>query len=209
MLFAPPRDRQAFFRVTVRALESFLVSTGIVALAEIGDKTQLLAFLLAARFQKPAPIVAGILAATMLNHSLAGALGVWVTTAIGPQVLRWVVGLSFLAIAAWTLIPDKIDAHEAHLATNLGVFGATLTAFFLAEMGDKTQIATVALAAHYPSPVLVVIGTTLGMLIADVPAVFLGGNLAAKLPMRAIRLLAAALFALLGAAVLLGIDTAS
>ena len=183
-------------------LQAFLASTGIVALAEIGDKTQLLAFLLAARFRKPLPIIAGILAATLVNHGLAGALGGWIMGVLSPDVLRWVLGLSFLAVAVWTLIPDRIE-QEPGLTTRFGVFGVTLIAFFLAEMGDKTQIATVVLAAHYAAPLLVVIGTTLGMLIADVPAVFIGGSLAARLPMRLIRLLAAALFALLGAATLL------
>jgi len=152
-------------------LESLLVSTGVIALAEIGDKTQLLAFLLAARFKKPLPIIAGIFVATTLNHSLAGALGAWLTTAIGPDVLRWVLGVSFIGMAIWTLIPDEIEEDEAKVAGRLGVFGATAVTFFLAEMGDKTQLATVAMAAHYATPLMVVIGTTLGMLIADVPAV--------------------------------------
>jgi putative Ca2+/H+ antiporter (TMEM165/GDT1 family) len=190
-------------------MEAFLTSIGVVALAEIGDKTQLLAFLLAARFRKPLPIIAGILAATLLNHGLAGALGAWITAVVSPAVLRWVLGLSFIGMAAWTLIPDEIEQDEAKLAARFGVFGATLSTFFLAEMGDKTQIATVVLAAHYAAPVLVIFGTTLGMLIADVPAVLIGGNLAEKLPMRAVRLVAAALFALLGAATLLGVKLAA
>jgi len=179
-------------------LESLLVSTGVVALAEIGDKTQLLAFILAARFKKPLPIVLGILAATVVNHGLAGALGAWITSAVSPQVLRWVLGLSFLAMAVWTLIPDEIEADETRIAGRLGVFGATLVTFFLAEMGDKTQLATVAMAAHYGAPLLVVIGTTLGMLIADVPAVFVGDRLAARIPMRLVHAIAAAIFAALG-----------
>ena len=138
-------------------MESLLVSTGIVTLAEIGDKTQLLAFLLAARFKRPVPIIAGILVATLFNHGIAGALGTWITTVLGPEVLRWVLGLSFLAMAAWTLIPDKIEEEETQVAQRLGVFGATLVTFFLAEMGDKTQIATVALAARYPDIVQVVL----------------------------------------------------
>jgi len=185
-------------------MQSLLVSTGVVALAEIGDKTQLLAFLLAARFKKPWPIVAGILAATLLNHGLAGALGAWITSALSPQVLRWVLGLSFIGMAVWTLIPDKIEEEETAVASRLGVFGATFVTFFLAEMGDKTQIATVAMAAHYGAPLMVVAGTTLGMLIADVPAVFVGDKLSAKLPMRLVHGIAAALFAAMGLATLLG-----
>jgi putative Ca2+/H+ antiporter (TMEM165/GDT1 family) len=170
----------------------------------MGDKTQLLAFILAARFKNPLPIVAGIFTATLVNHGLAGALGAWITTALGPDVLRWVLGLSFIAMAAWTLVPDQIENEEARTAQRFGVFGATLVTFFLAEMGDKTQIATIAMAAHYGYPVLVVAGTTLGMLIADVPAVFVGDRLSAKVPMKLVHFVAAALFALLGIATLLG-----
>jgi Ca2+/H+ antiporter, TMEM165/GDT1 family len=188
----------------LHAIESLLVSIGVVALAEVGDKTQLLAFILAARFKKPLPIIAGILCATLVNHGLAGALGAWITANVSAQVLRWVLGLSFIGMAVWTLIPDKIEDEETRVAKRLGVFGATLVTFFFAEMGDKTQIATVALAAHYASPVLVVIGTTLGMLIADVPAVFVGDKLAAKIPMKLVHAVAAAIFALLGVATLLG-----
>jgi len=151
-------------------LEAFLVSTGIVALAEIGDKTQLLSFILAAKFRKPWPIVLGILVATIANHAFAGAIGTWITSLMSPETLRWVLGLSFLAMAAWILVPDKFDEKDAKLA-HMGVFGTTLVAFFLAEMGDKTQIATVALAAQYQAFVAVVAGTTLGMMIANVPAV--------------------------------------
>lgn len=185
-------------------MESLLVSTGVVALAEIGDKTQLLAFILAARFKKPLPIILGILVATLVNHALAGAVGAWVTTLLTPQVLRWVLGLSFLGMAIWTLIPDEIEEDEAKVAQRFGVFGATLVTFFLAEMGDKTQLATVAMAAHYPTPVLVVLGTTLGMMIANVPAVYLGDKLAARIPMRLVHGIAAGIFALLGIATLLG-----
>lgn len=185
-------------------MESLLVSTGVVALAEIGDKTQLLAFILAARFRKPVPIILGILAATIVNHGLAGALGAWITTAVSPEVLRWVLGLSFLGMAIWTMIPDEIEEEETRVATRFGVFGATLITFFLAEMGDKTQIATIALAAHYGTPVLVVIGTTFGMLIADVPAVFVGDKLADKIPMKLVHSIAAGVFAVLGIATLLG-----
>jgi putative Ca2+/H+ antiporter (TMEM165/GDT1 family) len=178
------------------------ISTGIVTLAEMGDKTQLLAFLLATKFKKPVPIVLGILVATILNHGLAGALGTWVTTLLTPELLRWVLGISFLGMAVWTLIPDKLDEDDQVLKTHSGVFFATLVAFFLAEMGDKTQIATVALAAHYNAPVSVVIGTTLGMMIADVPAVFLGNTFATKLPLKLIHSIAAALFALIGLLIL-------
>jgi Ca2+/H+ antiporter, TMEM165/GDT1 family len=186
-------------------MESLLVSTGVVALAEIGDKTQLLAFLLAARFKKPLPIVAGIFVATVFNHALAGALGAWITSTLTPEVLRWVLGLSFLGMAAWTLVPDKIEDDEASVVSRFGVFGATLVTFFLAEMGDKTQVATVAMAAHYPDPLLVVVGTTLGMLIADVPAVFAGDKLAAKIPLKLVHGIAAAMFAVLGLATLSGL----
>lgn len=186
-------------------MESLFVSTGVVALAEIGDKTQLLAFLLATRFKKPLPIIAGILVATVLNHAMAGALGAWITATLSPDILRWILGLSFLGMAVWTLIPDKIEEEEMQVAKKFGVFGATLITFFLAEMGDKTQIATVAMAAHYPDPVLVVVGTTLGMLIADVPAVFIGDRFAARIPMKLVHGIAAAIFAGLGIATLLGV----
>ena len=185
-------------------MESLLISCGVVALAEIADKTQLLAFILAARFKKPAPIILGILAATIANHGLAGAVGAWITATVSPDTLRWVLGISFIGMAIWTMIPDKIEDEEIQIARKLGVFSATLITFFLAEMGDKTQIATVALAAHYAVPLLVVIGTTLGMLIADVPAVFVGDKLANKIPMRLVHSIAAAIFAILGLATLIG-----
>jgi putative Ca2+/H+ antiporter (TMEM165/GDT1 family) len=185
-------------------MEAFFVSTGVVALAEVGDKTQLLAFLLAARFKKPLPIIAGILVATLINHGLAGALGAWITQSVSPQVLRWVLGASFIGMAIWTLIPDEIEEEETQIAQRFGVFGATLITFFLAEMGDKTQVATVAIAAHYAKPLWVVMGTTLGMLIADVPAVFVGDKLANKIPMRLVHMVAAAMFAVLGVATLMG-----
>ena len=185
-------------------MESLLVSTGVVALAEIGDKTQLLAFILAARFKRPLPIILGILVATLINHGLAGALGAWITSAISPQVLRWVLGLSFIGMAVWTLIPDKIEEEETQVAQRLGVFGATLVTFFLAEMGDKTQIATVAMAARYADAFAVVVGSTLGMMLANVPAVYAGDKLAGRIPMRLVHGIAAGIFALLGAATLLG-----
>ena len=188
-------------------MEALLTSTGVVALAEIGDKTQLLAFVLAARFKKPLPIIAAIFCATLVNHGLAGALGAWITSVLTPEVLRWVVGVSFLGMAIWTMIPDKIEEEETQVANQLGVFGATLVTFFLAEMGDKTQIATVAMAAHFPNPVMVVIGTTLGMLIADVPAVFVGDRFSKKIPMKLVHSIAAAMFAAMGVLALLQIDT--
>ena len=184
-------------------MEAFLVSTGIVALAEIGDKTQLLAFLLAAKFRKPVPIIIGILIATLANHGFAGAVGAWVTTLLGPETLRWVLGVSFIAMAIWTLVPDKLDEDDAKLS-QLGVFGTTLVAFFLAEMGDKTQIATIALAAQYQSLAMVVAGTTLGMMLANVPAVILGDRIANRIPVRLVHGIAAAIFAVLGVATLLG-----
>lgn len=184
-------------------VDAFLISTGVVALAEIGDKTQLLAFILAAKFRRPVPIILGILIATLLNHGFAGAIGAWLTALIAPDTMRWILGLSFLAMAGWTLIPDKFDEDDAKLA-RMGVFGATLVAFFLAEMGDKTQVATVALSAHYQTLLAVVMGTTLGMMIANVPAVILGDRIADKVPVRTVHMVAAAIFAALGIAVLLG-----
>lgn len=184
-------------------MEAFLISTGVVALAEIGDKTQLLAFILAAKFRKPWPIILGILAATLVNHGFAGAVGSWITTLMGPEILRWVLGVSFIAMAAWTLIPDKFDEGDAKLA-RYGVFGTTLIAFFLAEMGDKTQVATIALAAQYQSLFAVVAGTTFGMMLANVPAVIMGDRIAHKMPVKLVHRIAAAIFAVLGIATLLG-----
>ena len=186
-------------------MEALLISTGVVALAEIGDKTQLLAFILAARFKKPLPIISGILCATLVNHGLAGAFGAWITSVVSPEIMRWVLGLSFIGMAVWTMIPDEIEEEETQVARHLGVFGATLITFFIAEMGDKTQLATVALAAHYVAPLLVVIGTTLGMLLADVPAVLVGNKFADKIPMKLVHSIAAGIFAILGVATLLGI----
>lgn len=184
-------------------MEAFLVSTGIVALAEIGDKTQLLAFILAAKFRKPVPIVLGILAATIVNHGLAGAIGAFITSLVDPHTMRWILGVSFLAMAAWTLVPDKFDEEEAKLA-RFGVFGTTVIAFFLAEMGDKTQVATVALAAQYNALIPVVAGTTFGMMIANVPAVILGDRIAHRMPVKVVHRVAAAIFAVLGVLTLLG-----
>jgi len=176
---------------------ALLVSLGVVALGEIGDKTQLLSLLLAARYRRPWPIVAGIVVATLFNHSLAGLVGAWLRHHLDPQVLRWLVAAAFLVVAAWTLKPDRLD-NDAAPATHLNVFLVTTVAFFLAEMGDKTQIATALLAARYDSLVAVVAGTTLGMLVADVPVVFLGNVAAHRIPFRALRIVAAILFAALG-----------
>jgi putative Ca2+/H+ antiporter (TMEM165/GDT1 family) len=184
-------------------MEAFLVSTGIVALAEIGDKTQLLAFVLAAKFRRPLPIIAAIFVATIANHAFAAAIGTWITSLLGPNLLRWVLGASFIAMAAWTLVPDKIDDDDVPLA-KYGVFLTTLIAFFIAEMGDKTQIATVALAARYDSLLAVVCGTTFGMMLANVPAVYLGDKIANKVPLKLVHGIAALIFAVLGVATLLG-----
>lgn len=187
-------------------MEAFFISTGIVALAEMGDKTQLLSLVLAAKFRKPLPIIFGILVATLLNHALAGAVGAWLTTVLGPNALRWILGIGFLAMAVWMLIPDKLDEDDANVkVSRFGVFATTLVAFFLAEMGDKTQVATVALAAQYQSLVAVVAGTTLGMMLANVPAVFIGDKLAHKLPLKLIHGIAAAIFAVLGILALSGV----
>ena len=186
-------------------MEALLISTGIVALAEMGDKTQLLSLLLAARFRRPWPIIAGIAVATLLNHAVAGAVGTWVQQVLGPDVLRWVLGLSFIAMAVWMLIPDRLDDDGLQARQRFGVFGTTVIAFFLAEMGDKTQVATVALAARYDAFVSVVAGTTLGMMIANVPAVLLGDRITRRVPIRAVHRIAAVVFAALGVAALLDI----
>lgn len=183
-------------------MESLLVATGLVALAELGDKTQLLAFVLAAKFRKPVPIVLGILLATLANHALAGGLGVWLAELLSPEVLRWVLGVSFLAMAVWVLVPDGLDEDNPRLA-GLGVLGTTVVVFFLAEIGDKTQVATVALAARYSALVTVVAGTTLGMMIANVPAVYLGERCNRFVPMRIVRGIAALVFGVFGVAALL------
>jgi len=172
-------------------------------LAEIGDKTQLLAFILAAKFRKPIPIILGVLVSTIANHAFAGALGAWITSLASPETMRWILGVSFIGMAIWTLIPDKFDESEARFA-RFGVFGTTVIAFFLAEMGDKTQVATVALAAQYHAFVPVVAGTTLGMMIANVPAVLLGDRIAGKIPVRIVHAIAALIFAIIGVATLLG-----
>jgi putative Ca2+/H+ antiporter (TMEM165/GDT1 family) len=186
-------------------VEAFWWSTGVVALGEMGDKTQLLALILAARFRRPWPIVGGIALATLANHAMAGVLGHWVALWLGADVLRWVVGLGFVAMAAWMLVPDRVEAHEADRARGLSVFATTLVAFFLAEMGDKTQLATVALAARYAELMAVVLGTTLGLLLANVPVVFAGDRLLRRVSMPLLHALAALLFALMGALALFNV----
>ena len=187
-------------------MEAFLVSTGVVAIAEIGDKTQLLALILAARYCKPVPIILGIFVATMANHALAAWLGAMAAGWLGPDTLRWILGLSFLAMAGWALIPDKAD-DGPRACRQGGAFLATLVAFFLVEIGDKTQIATVALAARFHDLVLVTAGTTLGMMIANVPAVLLGDVVAKKAPLKLVRTVAASIFAVLGILALLDVGT--
>ena len=185
-------------------MEAFLLSTGIVTLAEMGDKTQLLSLLLAAKFRKPVPIILGILVATLFNHAFAGAVGTWVQQTVGPDLMRWILGASFIAMAAWMLVPDKLDDTGTG-AARFGVFGTTLIAFFLAEMGDKTQIATVALAARYDAFFQVVTGTTLGMMIANVPAVLLGERITRVVPIALVHRIAAVVFVVLGVMALLNV----
>lgn len=181
-------------------MDAFLISTGIVAVSEIGDKTQLLALLLAARFKRPMPIILGIFTATIFNHALAGAFGSWFAGLLGPDTLQWVLGLLFIAMGVWALIPDKLDDMDAvkQAATAFGVFWVTTVMFFLAEIGDKTQIATAALAARFDALIAVVAGTTLGMMIADVPSVYLGRYASAKVQAPWVRYVAAALFIVMG-----------
>jgi Ca2+/H+ antiporter, TMEM165/GDT1 family len=183
--------------------EAFLVSTGLVALAEIGDKTQLLSLVLAARFRRPWPIVAGIFASTILNHAAAGALGAWITHAVGPALVTKIVGASFLAMAAWVLVPDKLGDDDAVAKARGGVFWTTVVLFFIAEMGDKTQVATVMLAARYDSLAAVVMGTTLGMMLANVPVVFFGDAISRRVSLGIVRKVAAGAFAVLGVLALL------
>ncbi len=179
-------------------MSPFLVSTGVVALAEIGDKTQLLSLVLAARFKKPVPIILGILVATLVNHGFAGAVGEWLSTAISPAIMKWAVVASFLGMAIWILIPDKLDDEETTTRRKFGVFVTTVFTFFIAEMGDKTQIATVMLAARYQDFFGVVAGTTLGMMLANVPAVLVGHKFAGRLPTKTVHAVAAVIFAVLG-----------
>ena len=192
-----------FLSVTMpRMLEAFLVSTGVVALAEMGDKTQLLALMLAARYRSHLPIVLGIAVATLANHALAALFGAWIASLAGAEAMRWILAASFIAMGAWVLVPDKAD-DLSEGKRRFGVFGTTLIAFFLVEIGDKTQIATVALAARYAQTMAVVAGTTLGMLVANVPAVYLGNALLRRVPLRLLQRVAAAMFAVLGVLVLL------
>jgi putative Ca2+/H+ antiporter (TMEM165/GDT1 family) len=179
-------------------MQTFLISTATVALAEIGDKTQLLSLILAAKYRRPWPICAGILIATLVNHALAGSVGALVAEWLTPQTLKWIVALSFFAVAAWTLVPDRADEAGAERGARYGVLAATVIAFFLAEMGDKTQVATIVLAANYHPLWQVVAGTTIGMLLANVPVAWLGSRFASKLPLKAARIAAAVLFAALG-----------
>ncbi len=181
-----------------RLMEALFVSTGLVTLAEMGDKTQLLSLVLAARYKRPWTIALGILIATLANHGLAGALGVWIANLIGPEVLRWGLGLSFLAMAVWMLIPDSLDEGEGSGAPRFGVLLTTVVVFFLAEMGDKTQVATVMLAARYDALLQVVVGTTLGMMLANVPVVWLGERLTRRLPIALVHRISALIFAVLG-----------
>ncbi len=183
-------------------MEALLVSIGIVALAEIGDKTQLLTLVLAARYKKPWPIVAGIFVATIVNHGIAGAVGAWLTRAIGVDAMRWILGLSFIAMAGWMLIPDRLDDGGTGSRKLGGVFLTTTVLFFLVEIGDKTQIATVALAARFESLAGVVMGTTIGMIVANAPVAFFGDALAKRLPVRAVHVVAALVFVALGVGVL-------
>ncbi len=185
-------------RINPHTMEAFLISTSVVALAEMGDKTQLLSLVLAARFRKPWPIVAGIFVATLVNHALAGAVGAWITSYLGENAMRWILGLSFIAMAVWMLIPDKLDEDEVSGHSRWGVFGTTLVAFFLAEMGDKTQIATVMLAAKYNAYLWVVAGTTLGMMLANAPVVWLGDKLVKRVPIRLVHVVSAVIFLVLG-----------
>lgn len=185
-------------------MESFLISTGVVALAEVGDKTQLLSFVLAARFRRSVPIILGILVATLANHAMAGGIGAWFSELLSAEALGWILGVSFLAMAIWILIPDELDAVDTKL-TQLGVFGTTVVAFFVAEMGDKTQIATMALAAQYPDLVAVVAGTTLGMMLANVPAVIFGERVVRRVSVRLVHGVSAVIFAALGIVTLYGV----
>ena len=186
--------------------QALLISTGAVALAEIGDKTQLLSLVLAARYRKPIPIIFGVLVATLVNHAGAGALGAWLGSLVTPTVMRWALAASFIGMGLWILVPDKLDEDEAKTnRTHLGVFGTTVVTFFLAEMGDKTQLATVALAARFHDLFGVVAGTTLGMMIANVPAILLGDRFAHRLPTKVVHGIAAVMFVVLGSLALFGV----
>lgn len=184
-------------------MEALWISTGLVALAEVGDKTQLLSLVLSARFRRPWPIVVGILVATLANHSAAAAFGAWITQYLGPRMLTVLLGVSFIAMAAWILVPDKLDDDDGVKRLRAGVFWTTAILFFIAEIGDKTQVATVMLAARYDALAWVVVGTTIGMMVANVPVVFFGEAIARRMPVRVVRRIAAAAFAVLGVAALL------
>lgn len=186
-------------------MEALLISVAVVAVAEIGDKTQLLALLLASKFRKPIPIILGILSATLANHAAAAAVGGWISHWLGADAMRWLLGISFIAMGLWTLIPDKANDEKRPNARRLGVFGTTALAFFLLEIGDKTQIATMALAAKYQDLVLVTSGTTCGMMLANVPAVLLGDVAAKKLPLALVRAATATIFCILGVLALMNI----
>ena len=184
---------------TTTPMQSFLISTSVVGLAEIGDKTQLLSLVLAARYRKPIPIILGVFAATLINHGASGALGAWLASVLSPGILNWAVVASFAVMAVWILVPDKLDDADAVLTKNsMGVFGTTALTFFLAEMGDKTQIVTIALAARFHEFFGVVAGTTLGMMLANVPVIYLGHRFADRLPTKAVHILAAIIFVVLG-----------
>ena len=183
----------------VLQMQSFLVSTGVVALAEIGDKTQLLSLVLAARYRKPIPIVLGVLTATLINHAAAGGFGTWLSGALKPAVLNWAIVASFILMAGWILVPDKLDTEEVVMPKQpMGIFFTTVVTFFLAEMGDKTQIVTIALAARFHDFIGVVAGTTLGMMLANVPVIYLGHSFADRLPAKAVHIIAAFIFVVLG-----------
>ncbi|MFU8927346.1 TMEM165/GDT1 family protein [Acinetobacter puyangensis] len=185
-------------------MEAFLISTGLVALAEMGDKTQLLALLLAAKFRKPVPIILAILVSTIVNHALAALVGQWLTGLVSPDVMQWILAISFIAMGMWMLIPDKLDdeSESVNHWQKYGVFATTFILFFLAEMGDKTQIATVALSARFDHLIAVVLGTTAGMMIANAPAVIIGDKMANRLPIALIHKIAAAIFFILGLAII-------
>lgn len=205
-ILARPESPDSMPDFLPEAFEAFLVSTGVVALAEIGDKTQLLAIVLAARYRQALPIIAGILVATLANHALAALFGTAVAAWLGAETMRWVLGLGFIAMAAWALIPDRVD-DGPQAASRAGAFLATLVAFFLVEIGDKTQIATVGLAARFDDVVTVTLGTTLGMMIANVPAVLLGDVAAKAIPLNIVRPIAAAVFVVLGLLVLFDVGS--
>jgi putative Ca2+/H+ antiporter (TMEM165/GDT1 family) len=180
-------------------MQAFLVSTGVIALAELGDKTQILSLILAARYRKPLPIILGVFTATLANHAVAGGIGTWLGQVLDPSLLNWLVVASFILMAGWILLPDKFDEEQVNLPKRaLGVFGTTVFAFFLAEMGDKTQVVTVALAARFHDFVGVVSGTTLGMMLANVPVIYLGHRFADRIPAKAVHVLAAVILVLLG-----------